>query len=363
MRQSIHLSFFTLELTFLTAITMMNFVRIKKGDNTLPKAVTYKAGSIIYFDNDKSRNIYILKSGKIVLTYQDIHDGREIEEYVKEGEFFGLKDTLIKSPREETATVLEDCTVVQFTEEEFEDFVLKRPDIIMKMLKIYSKQLRVIHSEVQNFISNFNVIFPEEGLLRAGEYYFKTGKYNQAGYVFNRYKKHYPGGAYSDLIEEKLAALGRIPADKKVTESVYHKPAAIIKTGSTGVSAPDSTFNDALFNYEHEKYEKAMNGFLSVIKSNDRANMIQAEFRVGCCLYNLRRPDDAIKHLTNLLRKYPKHPELGEILVYLGLSYKDLNMFDKSEGFLKKARSILPSESRLKAITEKSLRELSGRRG
>lgn len=29
---------------------------------------TYKAGSIIYFENDKSEYIYILKAGKVVLT-------------------------------------------------------------------------------------------------------------------------------------------------------------------------------------------------------------------------------------------------------------------------------------------------------
>jgi len=36
---------------------------------------SYKSGSIIYFENDKSEYIYILKSGRVILTYTKIDTG------------------------------------------------------------------------------------------------------------------------------------------------------------------------------------------------------------------------------------------------------------------------------------------------
>ena len=38
----------------------------------------YKPGSIIYFENDKSEYIYILKSGRVILTYTKIDTGEEL---------------------------------------------------------------------------------------------------------------------------------------------------------------------------------------------------------------------------------------------------------------------------------------------
>ncbi len=51
---------------------------------------TYKPGSIVYFENDKSENIYILKSGLIILTSQKLETGEEVKEEVRPGEFFGV---------------------------------------------------------------------------------------------------------------------------------------------------------------------------------------------------------------------------------------------------------------------------------
>ena len=53
----------------------------------------YKSGSIIYFENDKSEYIYILKSGRVWLTYTKIDTGEEIKEDVRQGEFFGVKQS------------------------------------------------------------------------------------------------------------------------------------------------------------------------------------------------------------------------------------------------------------------------------
>ena len=67
---------------------------------------SYKAGSIVYFEKDKADDIYVLQNGRIILSYTSIDTKVEIKEDVKLGEFFGVKSSLGRYPREETAQVV-----------------------------------------------------------------------------------------------------------------------------------------------------------------------------------------------------------------------------------------------------------------
>ena len=45
-----------------------------------PKAANYKANSIVYFKGDLNERIYLLKAGKVVLKYNDIETGQEMQD-------------------------------------------------------------------------------------------------------------------------------------------------------------------------------------------------------------------------------------------------------------------------------------------
>ncbi|NJL32642.1 MAG: Crp/Fnr family transcriptional regulator, partial [Chloroflexaceae bacterium] len=117
-----------------------------------PKAMTYKPNSVIYFKGDVSDKIYILKSGRINLQSEDIETGQEVRDYIQTGEFFGVKSALGKYPREENAQVLTDADVVCFSVPEFEQMAAQNTRVIMKMLKVFSNQLRRIHKQVSNLL-------------------------------------------------------------------------------------------------------------------------------------------------------------------------------------------------------------------
>ena len=85
-----------------------------------PKAVQYRANSIIYFKGDLSDRVFLLNSGKVNLTSMDIETGQEVRDLIKTGEFFGVKSALGRYPREETAIVLQDSSVMTFSVPEFE---------------------------------------------------------------------------------------------------------------------------------------------------------------------------------------------------------------------------------------------------
>ena len=89
-----------------------------------PKAVQYKANSIVYFRGDLNERVFILKAGRVVLKYNDIETGQEMQDLIQTGEFFGVKSALGHYPREETAVVLQDSSMVTFSVPEFEHVAL-----------------------------------------------------------------------------------------------------------------------------------------------------------------------------------------------------------------------------------------------
>ena len=69
----------------------------------MPKAVQYSANSVIYFSGDFDARVFLLHSGHIALNSLDIETGAQVTEYIKTGEFFGVKSALGNYPREESA--------------------------------------------------------------------------------------------------------------------------------------------------------------------------------------------------------------------------------------------------------------------
>lgn len=123
----------------------------------MPKLVQYSKGSIIYFEEDKDDRIFILQRGTIVLTSTDIETKKTVSEVVGNGEFFGAKSALGHFPREETANTITDATVVSMTTSEFEQLFSTNKGIIMKMLRVFSKQLRQLHKKTESILNSAQV--------------------------------------------------------------------------------------------------------------------------------------------------------------------------------------------------------------
>ena len=162
-----------------------------------PKAVHYRANSIIFFVGDLSDKIFVLNKGKVSLNYIDIETGQDVHDPIKVGEFFGVRSALGRYPREETALAMDHTTVITFTVPEFEQLALKNTRIIMTMLRVFSNQLRRIHNRVQNLLTSTEQISQESGLYKIGEYYLNTRSYSQAIYAFGRYLVYYPSGKHA----------------------------------------------------------------------------------------------------------------------------------------------------------------------
>jgi len=335
-----------------------------------PKAMQYKANSIIFFKGDVSDKIFILKSGQVSLNYTDIETGQEIHDLIKTGEFFGTRSALGRYAREETAQVLTDSVAVAFTVPEFEQLALKNTRIIMKMLRVFSNSLRRIHKQVQNLIYSEEQIKPEVGLFRIGEYYMKNKRYAQALYVYKRYLTYYPSGRFAADVNQKIQM-----AEEYLQKYGQGKGPAVTpgEEGSLAVPKPDQThepkelsevakqYYNAVSLLSQQKYQEALVQFRKIVAENqDPEYTAKGQYEMGRSLYYLKQHDGSIQAFTSMIQKYPKHPDLREALYYVGMCYEEKGEQEKAKGFYNKILSLVSDEDPLSRKVKKAVRNLEG---
>lgn len=335
-----------------------------------PKAMTYRGNSIIYFVGDVNDKIYIMKSGRISLQSKDIETGKEDHELIKTGEFFGVKSALGKYPREETAVVLTDSTVLMFEVPEFEALTMKNTRIILKMLKVFSNQLRRIHKQVRNLISKGQQVNAEEGLFRIGEYYLKNRQYNQALYAFQRYLTYYPSGEYAkqatdniQLTEQYSQQFGQgqgpapsFSSSESKTQAAHDRPAS-----GKELSDVAKLYYDAVSMFSQERYDEALKAFSKIVMLGSNPEYsAKSEYEIGRCFYCKKEYDKCIKTFTSLVQKYPKHPDMPDALYHIGKCHEHKANTDKAISFYKMILTRTSEGDSVYRKVKKSLRTLQG---
>jgi len=273
----------------------------------MPKSHQYFTGSLAYARGDEANKIFILREGKISLVSIDIETGEEIREPVAPGEFFGVKSALGHFPREENAVAVADSTAMVFSVPEFEAFAVANPSIILKMLKIFSNQLRRVHAQIAKLMTD-ETVKPDEGLFAIGDKYLKLKRYAHAKYVFSRYLAHYPSGARAAQAAKNL---------KAAENGLANAP---VKSQLQGVAAD---YRNALSLVSNQEYEEAIKAFTKIIDTCKEEEWVsKSEYAIGNCLFLLERFEDCIKHFSDLLEKSPGHSEAKEAMFYMGQAFE-----------------------------------------
>ena len=310
----------------------------------MPKPLQYRKGSLIYFQGDPADKIYILQNGKVSLVYQDIETGADVKDPVQPGEFFGVKSALGRYSREENSIALEDSTVMAFTVPEFEAVATTNSRIIMKMLKVFSNQMRRVHKQVSKLMSKEEEQ-PADALFNVGEFYLRNKRFSHAKHVFNSYLTYYPSGKNAiqatknlEIAEGSLARYG----DGKgpgVAMGTSPKPA-----GDQGKIS--SNYYDAVSMVSQGKYQEALMLFKSIVDANtDPELTVKSSFEIGRCMFFLQKFEESLKYLTNMLTRYPKHPDFPEVLFIMGQCNEKIGRKDQAAAFYKKILSMDAGEN------------------
>jgi len=332
----------------------------------MPKPLQYNAGMLIYFNGDPADKVFILQAGLVNLSYQDIETGQDVRDTVQPGEFFGVKSALGRYPREENAMAMNNATVMAFTVPEFETLAMGNTRIIMKMLKVFSNQLRKVHKQVSSLMATEEQN-PEEGLFRVGEYYLKASNYKHAQHIFNRYLTFYPSGKYASQATSNLrqavlygsSKSSPSPAASPEPSLPVEEPALPADVPDIPAEAPASqdahrqdltmsakSYYDGVSFISQQKYQQAYLTFKKIVDENeDQEYAAKSFFEIGKCLFLLNKYDECIKHYTMAITKYPKHPDLADALFYIGQCYEKNNRKDLAGTFYKKILSMSGNEN------------------
>jgi CRP-like cAMP-binding protein len=384
----------------------------------------YKHGSIVYFENDKSEYIYILKSGRVILTSIKLDTGEEVKEDVKPGEFFGVKSALGKYPREETAQTVGETVLLVLGLADFERLVLQNVNVVRKMLRIFSNQLRRLTKMQREILGASESINPADELFKIGEYYFKTGKEQQALYTYKRYMEYYPDGKHSQSAMQRIKAIesGNIGEDmtpsaadirpeqpRQREEGLDLTDFTIGDEGpsggadlSTGSAAPSLTdemddffaggekavdldhpfgeaeggkkmdvaeiFYDAMSKFSQESYDEALAAYTSILgiknlkNESERKIFEKASFEVGRCYLKTGKYNEALNAFSDMIKKFPNSASVKNALFHIGLTYEILKKADKAITYYSKVASMEPRDS-IDKLAQKKLKQLQGSQG
>ena len=183
----------------------------------MPKTMQYTKGSIIYFAGDRDERIFILQKGSILLTSIDIETGANVVEHIREGEFFGVKSAFGHFPREETATVLTDSVTLAMSLSEFEQLFSTNKSVIIKMLKVFSKQLRNIHKKTESILNSHEEINPLLGMQSVAQCFYEDNQNRACSDVCIKFFTRYPNAPNTNNMKQLyLAAKKRMEIQKSV---------------------------------------------------------------------------------------------------------------------------------------------------
>lgn len=341
----------------------------------MPVTRPYTGGSIVYFEGDKGDDVYVLKQGRVVLISTALDTGEEIREEVQIGEFFGAKSSLGRYPREETAQVIGKTTLVVFPLHEFEQFIMKNTRLILKMLRVFSKNLRDIHRQVRDTLKADTAKDPAYELLNVAESFFKSGNIDHAIYAFEKYLDYYPDGAYADragdllqkarqgkmypmeypplevaqqeAIDRETVRQGMMPAES--ADDPFAMPDDDFGgSGSTAESASD-LLSEGLTAFSAGKLEDALSIFTKVanMKSSDieeEAAIGQAMYEKGRTLIKLKKFNEATNELSAYIKQHPTGEYVKRGIFQLGAIAEASGNKDRARSLYHKTATMPPPD-------------------
>jgi len=231
----------------------------------MPKVMQYSKGSIIYFAGDKDERVFILQKGCVVISTTDIETNLPVTEQIKTGEFFGVKSALGRFPREETATVLMDSVCLSLTVQEFETIFSSNKALIMKMLRVFSNQLRAVHKKTEEILNKGQDINQQSGMMSVAQAFYHDEAWRSCTDVCLNYLKRYPTATNKEAVA-KMYTTANARAERDT------------KSYNTENGADASTNDQALKLFE-------LPAFARFAKKYEPGQVIITEFEPGDSFY------------------------------------------------------------------------------
>jgi tetratricopeptide (TPR) repeat protein len=347
-----------------------------------PIARKYKAGSIVYFENDTDVNeIYVLHSGRVILIHTNIVTGLEEKEEVQRGEFFGVKSALGRYRREETAQIIGNTVVLVFTVKEFEALSMRNIPLTLKMLRVFSTQLRNIGRQVREVLGQTEMRMPSTELLNVADYFFKNLQIDQSIYAYERYLFHYPQGKYVDRAKEMLTRCRKgmnypdnaQPLDEDLlSDQPDEQLTAPVKPGGEGLhigEKSEESLKQILYNgiteYGAGNFDVAISIYQKILSRTQLKNQEellayeQAQYEFGRALIGKGDFQKALDVFQIFLKKFQNSEYVKSVLFNMAFVYEKIGQMQKAVSFYRKVIIIPPNDGD-SAKAKERIKKLAG---
>jgi len=155
-----------------------------------------------------------------------------------------VKSSLGKYPREETAQTVGETVLLVLPLADFERLVIQNVNVVRKMLRIFSNQLRRLGKMQREILGESESINPADELFKIAEYYFRMGRVQQAQYAYKRYMEYYPDGKYSKNAMQRIREIDSGSAGGEFASTVDEIPAQAPSRRDESVDMTDFTIDD-----------------------------------------------------------------------------------------------------------------------
>ncbi len=332
----------------------------------MPVTRNYNPGSIIYFQEDKGDEVFVLQKGSVVMISPILGEKIEKRQEVKVGEFFGVKSGLGRYLREETAQAVTQSTLVVFKVDEFEKYAMGNPGLLLKMLRVFSNELREIHRRVRSILNIDTEKNPAYELLGVGESFYKSHNLEHASYAFNCYLRSHPNGKNRRRVEELLDMIKQ----DKVYPSAYPHPepedGMDVSTEESSDSTKQSGESDAtgdtapsqikaLFDKaEASLAENQLDDALAKLKEctekhkpetkEEKKWYEHAQYKIGIVLVQKKEISASIVCFSQYIRSNPQGEFLRHSLFQLGILEEAQGKLDHARNIYHKVATMRPHD-------------------
>lgn len=106
----------------------------------------------LYLTGDLSRNVYLLKRGRVKIA-NTAPSGKEVTfDILEPGEVFGELDAMEDAPRSTSAEALDDVLICVIPRKEFDQYLAMHPNVTIKLTKLIGLRIKKIQSRVEDLV-------------------------------------------------------------------------------------------------------------------------------------------------------------------------------------------------------------------
>ena len=106
----------------------------------------------LYLTGDPSRNVYLLKRGRVKIA-NTAPSGKEVTfDILEPGEVFGELDAMEDAPRSTSAEALDDALICVIPRKDFDQYLAMHPNVTIKLTKLIGLRIRKIQSRVEDLV-------------------------------------------------------------------------------------------------------------------------------------------------------------------------------------------------------------------